>query len=64
MPSNSSGVFIIRAWSEEGSSEPLRAHIRVTTDSAKGMQHELTLTEIDGVSALVTAWLVDVMSGN
>ncbi len=38
-----SGLLIIRAWIEPGSSEPLRAHIRLSTDGSAGIERTLTL---------------------
>jgi hypothetical protein len=42
MPAALTGLFIIRAWIEEGSSEPLRAHIRLTTDVSSGFEDSMT----------------------
>jgi hypothetical protein len=57
------GLLIIRAWLEPGSSEPLRAHIRVTTDISEGIEQTVTLSTADDVCALVRAWLADMMAG-
>jgi hypothetical protein len=61
MATNTTGLLIIRAWIEEGSSKPLRAHLRLTTDVAAGITSEITLTEISAVAAAVEAWLHDVV---
>ena len=58
---NHTGLFIIRAWVEQGSSKPLRAQIRLTTDVATGFESELTLADVHAVSAAVEAWLEDVL---
>ncbi|MPZ50464.1 MAG: hypothetical protein GEU75_14395 [Dehalococcoidia bacterium] len=61
MPRNLTGLLIIRAWVEQGSSKPLRAHLRLTTDVADGFERELTLADVADVSAAVETWLLDVM---
>ena len=60
MPLYSTGLMIIRAWVEKGSLKPLRAHIRATSDVAKGLDSELTVTDAATVSAKVESWLGDV----
>ena len=55
------GLLIIRAWLERGSSQPLRAHIRLTTDVGSGFASETTLTDATTVSETVEAWLDDVL---
>ena len=61
MPLNHTGLFIIRAWVEQGSSQPLRAQIRLTTDLANGFASEMTLADVHAVSAAVELWLRDVL---
>ena len=56
-------LVIIRAWTEEGSSQPLRAHIRMTTNVANGFELEVTVVEIEAVSEAVEAWLRAVAGG-
>jgi hypothetical protein len=51
------GLLILRAWTEQGSSEPLRVHFRVTSDVASGFQHETNLRDIDAVCDSVRRWL-------
>jgi len=51
------GLLIIRAWVEQGSSEPLRARVRLTTDVAAGFASEMPLADVTGVSAAVETWL-------
>ena len=63
MPLDNVGLLIIRAWVEQGSSKPLRAQIRLTTDVAAGFERELTLADVSDVSATVEAWLRDVLAG-
>ena len=61
MPLDHTGLLIIRAWVEQGSSKPLRAQIRLTTKVGDGFERELTLTEVADVSAVVETWLRDVL---
>jgi hypothetical protein len=61
MPLDRTGLMIIRAWVEQGSSQPLRARIRFTTDVGAGFESELTLADVPGVSAAVELWLQDVL---
>ena len=53
------GLLIIRAWIERGSPEPLRAHIRLSTDVSVGFERSLTLTRAEDVCATVAEWLAD-----
>ena len=57
MPSQRTGLLIIRAWLEPGSSEPLRAQIRVTSDISTGIERTVALAESDTVMELVNEWL-------
>jgi hypothetical protein len=59
---NRTGLFIIRAWIEEGSSEPLRAHVRLSTDISAGVERTLTLVRPEAVCATVQEWLADILS--
>ena len=61
MPIHNTGLFIIRAWIETGSTRPLRASIRLTPNIASGFTREFTLTEAPEVSAAVEVWLEDVL---
>jgi hypothetical protein len=61
MSRSPTALLIIRAWVETGSSKPLRAQVRLTTDISAGMTSEMTLTEISTISAEVQAWLHDVL---
>lgn len=49
--------MVIRAWVEDGSSCPLRAEVRHTSDVTIGFMSKATLTEPDRVLAEVTAFL-------
>ncbi|MEA2901564.1 MAG: hypothetical protein QOH36_1451 [Actinomycetota bacterium] len=61
MESERTGLLIIRAWTEPGSSEPLRAQVRIVTDVA-GVEETLTLSRSEAVCATVQQWLADFWS--
>ncbi len=62
MATDRTGLLIIRAWIEEGSSEPLRAHIRLRNDVSADVERTLTLTRAEAVGATVQEWLADMLS--
>jgi len=64
MNASRTGLLIIRAWVEPGSSKPLRAQVRLTTDVATGFTGEMTIADVAGVSAAVELWLEDVLLRN
>jgi hypothetical protein len=51
------GLAIIRAWVEPGSSSPLRVQIRLSTDVSQGFEQSLTAAEKEAVVEAVQAWL-------
>jgi hypothetical protein len=55
------GLLIIRAWVEEGSSKPLRADVRATTDVSAGFDRTVTLARPEEVGATVQEWLAEVL---
>jgi hypothetical protein len=57
MPSHRTGLLIIRAWVEEGSTEPLRAQVRVTGDISSGLGGTVTFVQPDTVGEVVDSWL-------
>ena len=59
MTKTRTGLLIIRAWAEPGSSSPLRAQIRLTTDVSLGMERSETITEADAVIEIVQIWLLE-----
>ena len=61
MTSDRTGVLIIRAWIEQGSSEPLRAEVRVTSDGPEGIDRTLILARPEQVIATVQEWLDDIL---
>ena len=56
------GLLIIRAWVEDGSSEPLRADVRATTDVSAGFDRAVTLARPEDVVATVQTWLAEVLA--
>jgi hypothetical protein len=59
MDRDHTGLCIVRAWFESGSTKPLRATVRLTGDVADGIEQEVTLTDADDVCARVRSWLAD-----
>jgi hypothetical protein len=55
--SHRTGLLIIRAWVEVGSSDPLRANVRVTDDVAQGIERTLDVVEPEAVDRIVGAWI-------
>ncbi|MCW3035638.1 MAG: hypothetical protein JWM17_950 [Actinobacteria bacterium] len=64
MPASRTGLLIVRVWVEVGSSEPLRAHIRLTTDVSSGFEQGMTLSQVPAVCQAVETWLGNVLSGS
>ena len=54
-------LLTIRAWCEEGSPNPLRAEIRMTSDVSSGFQSVWAVAERGQVMDAVKAFLDDVM---
>ena len=59
MAKTRTGLLIIRAWAEPGSSSPLRAQIRLTTDVSLGVERSETITEVDAAIEIVQDWLLE-----
>jgi len=49
--------MIIRAWIENGSSSPLRVHLRINNDLTLPVYKELNLDNADDVVEQVKTWL-------
>lgn len=49
--------MVLRVWTEEGSTEPLRVDVRQTHDLSCGFRRTLTLTDIDLVLSAVRTFL-------
>jgi hypothetical protein len=58
------GLFVIRAWVEPGSSLPLRAQVRSTTDVSFGIERSLTLAHMDAVVETLQGWLSEMLAGS
>jgi hypothetical protein len=56
------GVLIVRVWIEQGSTQPLRAHVRCTTDISSGDERSMTLTRVDAVCQAVQNWLEEMLA--
>ena len=63
MSSGSTGLLIIRAYVEAGSSLPLRAEIRLTSDVSTGFEQAVVLADRDLVARLVGDWLDKILEG-
>jgi hypothetical protein len=63
MASSSTGLLIIRAYLEAGSSAPLRAEIRLTSDVSAGIERTLTLVDREVVARVVRDWLDSIVDG-
>lgn len=61
LSSDRTGLMIIRVWTEQGSSEPLRAQLRVTNDVSAGFDREVTFSRPEAVCTVVAQWLEDIM---
>ncbi len=55
------GLLIIRAWVEEESAEPLRIHLRSTTNIAAGLDPPMHLASGDRVAEIVRNWLAAIV---
>jgi hypothetical protein len=69
MKQQQTGLMVLRVWTEEGSTEPLRVDVRQTFNLSRGFRRTLTLTDIDLVLAAVRTFLeagraVGTKSGN
>jgi hypothetical protein len=57
MKRHQTGLMVLRVWTEEGSTEPLRVDVRQTYDLSRGFRRTLTLTDIDLVLSAVRTFL-------
>jgi len=62
MAGDRTGLLIIRAWIEEGSSEPLRARVQLSTDVSAGFERTPTFARAEAVCAAVHEWLAEISS--
>ena len=61
MATDRTGLLIIRAWIEEGSAEPLRAQVRISTDVSNGFERTVTHARPEAVCDTVLEWLDGIM---
>ncbi len=54
--------MIIRAWTEPGSSEPLRAWIRCSSDVSAGFETEATFARPEAVVSAVGSWIAEILA--
>ncbi len=57
MTRQQTGLMVLRMWTEEGSTEPLRVDVRQTFDLSRGFRRTLTLADVDLVLAAVRTFL-------
>jgi hypothetical protein len=57
-------LLMIRAWSERGAKNPLRAQVRSTTDVSSGFLFTVTVTDIDDAVLAVRAFLEEVCAAS
>lgn len=57
MTRHQTGLMVLRVWTEEGSTEPLRVDVRQTYDLSRGFRRTLTVTDVDLVLAAVREFL-------
>lgn len=61
MADDGTSLMIIRAWTEPGSSEPLRARIRCSNDVSAGFETEATFARPEAVVSAVESWLAELL---
>jgi hypothetical protein len=64
MPKDRTGLLIIRAWTEDGSSAPLRAQLSMTSDVSMGMERTSVHTDVIEVGTEVQSWLRGILQGH
>lgn len=57
MTQQQTGLMVLRVWTEEGSTEPLRVDVCQTYDLSHGVRRSMTLTDIDLVLSTVRTFL-------
>jgi len=63
MNKDRTGLLIIRAWTEDGSSAPLRAQLSMTSDVSVGMERRSVHTDVFEVGTEVQSWLREILDG-
>lgn len=62
MDGDGTGLLIIRAWTEPGSSETLRAQVRLSGDISAGFDRTVNLARADEICDLVREWLAGIVA--
>lgn len=57
MEKRRTGLLVIRAWIEKGSTNPLRAEVSQTSDVSAGFTSKASLADVDRVLAEVKVFL-------
>ena len=57
MTRQQTGLMVLRVWTEQGSTEPLRVDVRQTFDLSRAFRPTLTLADIELVLATVRTFL-------
>ncbi len=57
MNQQQTGLMVLRVWTEQGSTAPLRVDVRHTNDLSRGFHGTLTLTDVDRVLNTVRRFL-------
>jgi hypothetical protein len=51
------GLLVVRAWIEAGSSSPLRVNMRSTTEVSEGFQREANFADAAAAGVALRVWL-------
>ena len=62
MPKDRTGLLIIRAWIEDGSSAPLRAQLSQTSDVSTEIARRSVHTDVLEVGSEVQTWLREILA--
>ena len=57
MTRHQTGLMVLRMWTEDGSSQPLRVDVKQTHDLAVGFRRALTFTDVDLALTAVRTFL-------
>jgi len=57
VPTDATGLLVIRAWREPDTDAPLRVEIRLTRDISEGFERRITVADARAVSDIVREWL-------
>lgn len=57
-PPNATALFLLRLRFEPGSSQQMRAEVRMTHDVTAGFDGAVTVTDVEAAVALLRSWLL------